>query len=192
MVGKLGLCKGATSLLAAAATLSIVPQTGLGAETQVKHERLAMELKSSAFQNDQDIPRKYTCDGADVSPPLVWSNPPNGTKAFALIADDPDAPGATWVHWVIYDLPADAKKLAEGVPTRESLPNGAKQGVNDFRNVGYGGPCPPRGPAHRYFFKLYALDQPTNLKPRAAKQHLLAAMKGHILAEAQLIGKYKR
>jgi Raf kinase inhibitor-like YbhB/YbcL family protein len=150
-----------------------------------------MELKSSAFQNNQDIPRKYTGDGADVSPPLIWSNPPNGAKAFALISDDPDAPVGTWVHWVIYDLPADAKELAEGVPTQESLPNGAKQGVNDFKKIGYGGPCPPRGPAHRYFFKLYALDRPTNLKPRATKQQLLAAMKGHILGEAQLIGKYK-
>ena len=192
MVGKLGLCRGATSLLLAAVTYSIIPQRGLGAEVQVKEERLTMELKSSVFQNNQDIPQKYTCDGADLSPPLVWNNPPNGAKAFALITDDPDAPGGTWVHWVIYDLPADAKGLAEGVPTQEMLPNGAKQGVNDFKNVGYGGPCPPRGPAHRYFFKLYALDQPTNLKPRATKQQLLNAMKGHILGEAQLIGKYKR
>ncbi len=150
-----------------------------------------MELKSSAFQNNQDIPRKYTCDGADVSPPLIWNNPPNGAKAFALICDDPDAPVGTWVHWVIYDVPADAKRLAERVPTQESLPNGAKQGVNDFKKVGYGGPCPPRGPAHRYLFKLYALDRLTTLKPCATKQQLLAAMEGHILSEAQLIGKYK-
>jgi len=151
-----------------------------------------MELKSSAFQNNQDIPSKYTCDGADVSPPLIWNNPPNGSKAFALISDDPDAPASAWVHWVIYDLPGDAKELAEGVPAQESLPNGAKQGLNDFKKAGYGGPCPPRGPAHRYFFKLYALDRPTNLKPRATKQQLLDAMKGHIIGEAQLVGKYKR
>jgi len=191
MVGKAGRCRGATSLLAAAIFL-IISETGLGSEAQVKGKGRAMELKSSAFQDNQDIPSKYTCDGADVSPPLIWNNPPNGAKAFALISDDPDAPVGTWVHWVIYDLPGDAKELAEGVPTQESLPNGAKQGVNDFRKVGYGGPCPPRGPAHRYFFKLYALDRPINLKPRATKQQLLAAMKGHILGEAQLIGKYQR
>lgn len=192
MVGKVGPRRGATSLLAVAATFLTVSQTGLGLEAQVKEGGRTMELKSSAFQNNQDIPRKYTCDGADVSPPLMWDNPPNGAKAFALIADDPDAPVGTWVHWVIYDLPGDAKELAEGVPTQESLPNGAKQGVNDFKKVGYGGPCPPRGPAHRYLFKLYALDRPTNSRPRATNQQLLAAMKGHILGEARLIGKYKR
>ena len=192
MVETFGLCRAATSVLLAVVTLSIIPKTGLGAEAQVKEEPLAMELKSSAFQDNQDIPKMYTCDGADLSPPLAWNNPPNRSRAFALIADDPDAPGGTWVHWVIYDLPANAKELAEGVPTQQGLPNGANQGVNDFRKVGYGGPCPPRGPAHRYFFKLYALDQPTNLKPRATKQQLLNTMKGHILAQAQLIGKYKR
>jgi Raf kinase inhibitor-like YbhB/YbcL family protein len=151
-----------------------------------------MELKSPAFRDNEDIPRKYTCDGADVSPPLNWSHPPDGTKAFALIFDDPDAPAGTWVHWVLYDLPADATELPEGVPAAQSLPNRAKQGVNDFKRAGYGGPCPPPGPAHRYLFGLYALDAPTNLKPRARKRQLLDAMKGHILGEAQLVGKYKR
>ena len=151
-----------------------------------------MEIKSSAFQNGGDIPRQYSCDGTDLSPPLSWENPPSGTKAFALIADDPDAPVGTWVHWVIYDLPAETKELAEGTPTTETLPNGAKQGTNDFRKVGYGGPCPPSGPVHRYFFKLYALDAQTNQKPRATKQQLLNAIKGHILAEAGLMGRYKR
>ncbi|MGH7770677.1 MAG: YbhB/YbcL family Raf kinase inhibitor-like protein [Candidatus Binatia bacterium] len=138
------------------------------------------------------MPRKYTCDSTDLSPPLRWENAPSGTKAFALIADDPDAPVGTWVHWVIYDLPAETKELAEGVKPAETLPNGAKQGMNDFRKVGYGGPCPPPGPAHRYFFKLYALSAPPSLKPRATKQQLLDAIKGHILAEAQLMGRYKR
>lgn len=151
-----------------------------------------MELKSSAFKNGEDIPRKYTCDGTDLSPPLRWENAPAGTKGFALIVDDPDAPVGTWVHWVIYDLPAGTADLAEGAPAAETLPGGAKQGVNDFRRVGYGGPCPPSGPAHRYFFKLYALDRETNLKPRATKQQLLDAIKGHILAETQLMGRYKR
>jgi Raf kinase inhibitor-like YbhB/YbcL family protein len=151
-----------------------------------------MELKSSTFQNGGEIPRKFTCDANDVSPLLSWDKAPAGTKAFALIADDPDAPAGTWVHWVIYDLPAETKELSEGTATTEALPNGAKQGINDFKKVGYGGPCPPPGPAHRYFFKLYALDGPTNLKPRATKQQLLSAMKGHILGEAELMGRYKR
>jgi Raf kinase inhibitor-like YbhB/YbcL family protein len=152
----------------------------------------AMELKSSAFQTGGNIPRKYTCDANNVSPQLSWNNAPVGTKAFALIADDPDALAGTWVHWVIYDLPADTKELAEGVPTTEVLTNGAKQGTNDFRKVGYGGPCPPQGRPHRYFFKLYALDAATGLKPRASKQQLLNAIKNHVLGEAEIMGRYKR
>jgi len=104
----------------------------------------SMELRSSAFQNGGEIPRQYSCDGNDVSPPLRWENIPAATKAFALIADDPDAPGGTWVHWVIYDLPPETKEFGEGVATTETVPNGGKQGVNDFRKVGYGGPCPPQ------------------------------------------------
>jgi Raf kinase inhibitor-like YbhB/YbcL family protein len=151
-----------------------------------------MDLKSSAFQSGADIPRKHTCDGTDLSPPLRWENAPAGAKSLALITDDPDAPVGTWVHWVIYDLPAGSKELAEGIATSENLSSGAKQGINDFRKVGYGGPCPPPGPAHRYFFKLYALDVETKLKPRATKRQLLDAMKGRILAEAQLMGRYGR
>lgn len=153
---------------------------------------MAMTLTSPAFQEGGEIPRKYTCDGADVSVPLRWKDPPSATKSFALISDDPDAPVGTWVHWVLYNLPPETRELDEGIPASETLGNGARQGRNDFRNVGYGGPCPPRGPAHRYFFKLYALDDQINLKPGAAKQQLLNAMKGHILAEAQLMGRYKR
>jgi Raf kinase inhibitor-like YbhB/YbcL family protein len=152
----------------------------------------SMELKSSAFQNGAEIPPKYTCDANDVSPALSWDKAPAGTRVFALIADDPDAPVGTWVHWVLYDLPAETKELPEGIVATETLPNGAKQGVNDFRKVGYGGPCPPPGSPHRYFFKLYALDAPTNLKPRATKQQLLDALKGHVLGEAELMGRYKR
>lgn len=153
---------------------------------------MAMTLTSPAFQEGSEIPKKYTCDGADVSPPLRWKDSPSETKSFALISDDPDAPVGTWVHWVLYDLPAEATELKEEVPTSDTLDNGARQGSNDFGKVGYGGPCPPRGPAHRYFFKLYALDSKMNLKPRATKQQLLNAMKGHILAEAQVMGRYKR
>lgn len=150
------------------------------------------QLKSSSFQPGADIPRKYTCDGNDVSPQLSWSGAPAGTRAFALVADDPDAPGRTWVHWVIYDLPVDAKELPEAMPAAETLTNGAKQGINDFRKVGYGGPCPPPGLAHRYFFKLYALDAPVSLKPRATRQQLLDAIKNHIVGEAELMGRYNR
>ena len=155
-------------------------------------KRGSLELKSSAFQAGGDIPRKHTCDANDVSPELSWSNVPVGTRAFVMITDDPDAPAGTWVHWVIYDLPADTKELAEGVPTTEALTNGAKQGTNDFRKLGYGGPCPPPGLPHRYFFKLYALDAPTGLKPRASKQQLLKAIENHVLGEAEIIGRYKR
>ncbi len=155
-------------------------------------EVMAFELTSPAFEPDQRIPKTYTCDGPDVSVPLRWSDPPAGTKSFALIADDPDAPRGTWVHWVLYDLPAEARELPEGVPAREALENGARQGVNDFRKVGYGGPCPPPGPAHRYFFRLYALGRPTGLPPRATKRQLLDSARGHVLAEAELVGRYGR
>ncbi|HKA31969.1 MAG TPA: YbhB/YbcL family Raf kinase inhibitor-like protein, partial [Candidatus Binatia bacterium] len=134
--------------------------------------------------------RKHTCDGGDVSPALSWTDPPAGTRAFALVVDDPDAPGGTWVHWVLYDLPANAKSVPEGIAA-DKPPAGAKQGVNDFRKAGYGGPCPPAG-THRYYFKLYALDAPTELKPGATKQQLLAAVKGHVLGEAELVGRYAR
>jgi Raf kinase inhibitor-like YbhB/YbcL family protein len=157
-----------------------------------KKEAGFMKLTSMAFAEGQLTPTKYTCDGADVSPPLQWSEVPLGTKNFALICDDPDAPVGTWVHWVIYGLPATTRELPEKVAPTESLPSGAKQGLNDFRRIGYGGPCPPPGKPHRYCFKLYALDAELVLKPRATKQELLRAMEGHILAEAQLMGIYQR
>lgn len=150
-----------------------------------------MEITSAAFQDGGLIPQKYTCDGEDVSPPLAWTDPPRETQSIALIADDPDAPRGTWVHWVIYDLPPDARGLSEGVPPAETLPNGAKQGRNDFGKIGYGGPCPPRG-THRYFFKLYALDRKLGLPAGKTKQELLEAMRGHVLTEAQLMGRYAR
>jgi Raf kinase inhibitor-like YbhB/YbcL family protein len=150
-----------------------------------------MEIKSSAFKSGAKIPAKYTCDGVDVSPPLAWGKLPAGTQYLALICDDPDAPTGTWVHWVIYDIPVNVTNMPEKLPPLKEVANGAKQGMNDFRSIGYGGPCPPSG-EHRYIFKLYALDGPTGLKPGATKAQLLAAMKGHILAEAELMGKYKR
>jgi Raf kinase inhibitor-like YbhB/YbcL family protein len=153
---------------------------------------MPFELRSSAFRQNQAIPKKYTCDGSDVSVPLNWNDPAQGTKSFGLIADDPDAPRGTWVHWVLYDLPADTRELAEGIPAKETLDDGAEQGKNDFGKIGYGGPCPPPGPVHHYQFKLYALDKMVGLRPGATKQQLLDAMKGHILAQAELIGTYKR
>ena len=149
------------------------------------------ELRSSAFQQNLSIPTKYTCDGANVSAPLSWRDAPVETKSFALVVDDPDAPTGIWVHWVLFDLPAGSHALGEAIPNQETLGNGAKQGVNDFEKIEYVGPCPPRGLAHRYFFKLYALDRMTELKPGATKKQLLAAMNKHILAEAELVGTYK-
>ena len=153
---------------------------------------MSIELTSKAFQPGVTIPKQYTGDGADRSPPLGWSEPPSGTKSLALICDDPDAPRGTWVHWVLFNLPAQSRELEEGLPTTETLGNGAEQGKNDFGKIGYGGPAPPKGKPHRYFFKLYALDTRLNLRPGATRNQLLAAMKGHILAEGLLMGKYAR
>ena len=149
------------------------------------------QLKTSAFSNGGVIPPKFTCDGADVSPALSWNDPPAGTKAFALIMDDPDAPAGTWVHWVLYDLPTRVRELPEGVPKAKDLEIGARQGSNDFRRIGYGGPCPPRGATHRYSFRLYALDRHTQLPSGAVKRDLEHAMKGHILAQSELIGRFQ-
>ena len=150
-----------------------------------------IKIKSPAFVPGGKIPGKYTCDGMDISPPLAWTSGPGGTKTFALICDDPDAPMGTWVHWVLFNLPADIIELRENVPPERELESGAKQGMNDFRKIGYGGPCPPGG-THRYYFKLYALDTEINLEAGATKSELLKAMEGHILAEGQLMGKYER
>jgi len=154
-------------------------------------KKMEIKIKSTAFKEGGMIPSKYTCDGADISPPLSWDSVPEGTKSLALICDDPDAPMGTWVHWVIFNIPPDTRELPENVPPQKTLANGAKQGINDFRKIGYGGPCPPGG-THRYYFKLYALDTGINLEAGATKSQLLKAMEGHILAEGQLMGKYKR
>lgn len=153
---------------------------------------MSMQMTSSAFSEGQAIPQVYTCQGKDISPPLLWSHVPAEAKSLALIADDPDAPAGTWVHWVAYDLAPSATGFAEDVPKSQVLANGAKQGINDFKRTGYGGPCPPPGKAHRYFFKLYALDTVTGLQPGATKAELLKAMEGHVLAEGELMGKYRR
>ncbi len=152
---------------------------------------MGLEISSSAFAEGEMIPTRYTCDGPDVSPDLSWSGVPETAKSLALICDDPDAPMGTWVHWVLFNMPASADGLPAGIPPDATLENGARHGTNDFRRLGYGGPCPPGG-THRYFFKLYALDSALDLESGITKARLLEAMKGHILAEAHLMGKYKR
>ena len=150
-----------------------------------------MELTSSAFAAGGMIPKKYTCDGQDASPPLRWTDVPGGAKSLALIADDPDAPRGTWVHWVAWNIPASSGALDEDVPKRDSIPNGMHQGTTDFKKIGYGGPCPPSG-IHRYFFKLYALDIALSLPSTTTKKDLEKAMQGHVLKQAELMGKYSR
>ena len=152
---------------------------------------MPFELTSTAFTPGEPIPRKYTCDGEDISPPLRWSDPPQNTRSFALIADDPDAPMGTWVHWVLYNLPAETRTLPEAVPPDADLPDGSRHGKNGWPRLGYGGPCPPSG-THRYFFKLYALDTVLELAAGASKKQLLRAMEGHILGQAELMGLYTR
>jgi Raf kinase inhibitor-like YbhB/YbcL family protein len=151
---------------------------------------MAFTMTSTAFGAGQSIPKKYSCDGPDVSPQLAWKEAPAGTKSYALIADDPDAPLGTWVHWVLFNVPGDTQELAEGVEKKNQLANGALQGKNDFGNVGYGGPCPPGGSTHRYFFKLYALDGKLDLKAGTSKADIERAMKGHALGQAELMGKF--
>ena len=150
-----------------------------------------MQITSPAFTESNMIPEKFTCDGQNISPPLEWENAPTGTKSFAIISDDPDAPVGTWVHWVIYNIPSNILKLDESVKPEKEFENGMRQGNNSWPKIGYGGPCPPSG-THRYYFKLYALNTVLNIEPGATKEQLLQAMKGHIIKEAQLMGKYKR
>jgi Raf kinase inhibitor-like YbhB/YbcL family protein len=156
---------------------------------------MAFTVRSAAFQHNGGVPKKYTCEGDDVSPPLAWSDPPPATKSFALIVDDPDAPDPkaprmTWVHWVLYNIPTSANALPEGV-SPAALPPGTQQGLNDWKRTGYGGPCPPIG-RHRYFFKLCALDTVLPDLGSATKAQLEQAMQGHILASAELIGTYQK
>jgi len=178
-------------LLAAALVIAGSCEVADRCEAKRKGGKKKMTITSTAFINGGMIPPKYTCDGSDVSPPLAFAGAPAGAKTIALICDDPDAPRGTWVHWVLYNLPASAKGLPEQVPTQGTLPNGARQGRNDFGNIGYGGPCPPSG-THRYFFRVYALDAELKLDPGATKAQLVKAMTAHILAQGELVGKYKR
>jgi len=173
-------CTGIAQPAAPAAPADVVSQGGA-----------RMKLTSSAFSEGTMIPVRYTCAGDDLSPPLAWSDIPVGAKSLALIADDPDAPVGTWVHWVAFNLPIAGRGLPEGIKDEKQLSGGGVQGANSWRRLGYGGPCPPSG-THRYFFKLYALDTILFLDNRAAAKDVQVAMKGHILAEAQLMGRFKR
>jgi len=150
-----------------------------------------MIITCPSFEPGEMIPPVYTCDGKDLSPPLLWKDAPAGTKSLALISDDPDAPVGTWVHWVVWNIPATVNSLEENQPKKESLPGGIRQGTTDFRRIGYGGPCPPSG-THRYYFRLFALDTLLDLPGTTTKAQLEKAMKGHVLGQAELMGKYRR
>jgi Raf kinase inhibitor-like YbhB/YbcL family protein len=153
----------------------------------------SMAISSRSFPNGGYIPKQFTCDGADISPELSWTNPPPGAQSLALIAEDPDAPVGTWTHWVIFDLPPSTRSLPEGVgKTMDQLPDGGRQGANDFGKIGYGGPCPPAGKPHRYFFKLYAVDRKLDLKPSSTRARFDGAIKNHVLDEADWMGRYRR
>lgn len=152
---------------------------------------MGFNLSSIVFGEGDPIPQKYSCDGEDISPPMQWTDPPEGTMSFALIVDDPDAPVGTWVHWVLYNLPTETRSLPEAFPSDADLPDGSKNGENSWGRLGYGGPCPPSG-THRYFFKLYALDLILDLVAGATKEQLLQALEGHVLAESALMGTYSR
>lgn len=176
------LSLGALPLIACGPRAPIIP----------KEVEMALSVSSPAFQEGERIPAKYSCEGQDISPPLMWNGVPGGTQSFALIMDDPDAPVGVFTHWVLFNIPPDTRELPEAVPTQSQLPSGALQGKNDFGRIGYGGPCPPPGRPHRYQFTLYALDQPLDLTAGASKKQVLDVMQRHILAQGQLTGTYQR
>jgi Raf kinase inhibitor-like YbhB/YbcL family protein len=155
-------------------------------------ERGGLRLTSPEFAHGEPIPKRHTCEGENISPGLAWSGVPVETRSFALICDDPDAPRGTWLHWTLYNLPAEAIELGPAVPAKPELPAGARQGITDFGKVGYGGPCPPPGKPHRYFFRLYALGAALNLPPGVHRSELEAAIKEHVLAMGTLMGTYER
>ena len=154
--------------------------------------KMEFALTIPGFTNGGDISKKFTCDAEDVSPQLTWSDSPKGTVAFAVLVDDPDAPVGNWNHWAIWNIPGESQGLAQGIPKTSHLPDGSVQGTNDFRKVGYNGPCPPAGKPQRYYFKLFALDQKLNLESTAGKKELETAMKGHILSQTVWMGHYQR
>lgn len=174
-------------LLACGANPSAVQSAGMEKGTEMN-----FTLDSPQWESGGDIPSQFTCDGDNISPSLHWDAPPAGTESLSLVLEDPDAPGGTFIHWVLYDLPAGSRELPENVPQQGDLASGARQGRNSFGKIGYGGPCPPAGRAHRYYFRLYALDRKTGLGSGASRGDLDRAMRGHILAQAEYMGRYKR
>lgn len=159
--------------------------------TPTPTEAAVFELSSSVFAPGEAIHSRYSCDGDNISPPLLWAHAPEGTQSYALIMDDPDAPGGTWIHWVLFNIPAEVDSLKEDITHEYVLTNSSRQGVNSWGSLGYGGPCPPDG-THRYIFRLYAVDMLLDLDPGATKQELLEAVEGHVLADAELVGTYTR
>jgi Raf kinase inhibitor-like YbhB/YbcL family protein len=154
-------------------------------------ELINLELKSSAFKNTGIIPFKYTCDSLNISPDLSWNKPPDSTRSLVLICDDPDAPGGPWIHWVLYNIPPGTTSLPEGIPAKDTIDD-MTQGTNSFGNIGYGGPCPPHGKPHRYYFHLCAVDIKLDLKPGAKDSEVMKAITGHILAQGRFMGRFGR
>ena len=175
--------------------VGVAAASAIALSSPVPHDgekAMSLTLSSPSFSNGGNIDKKFTCDGADVSPELSWKEPPAGTKTLALLVDDPDAPVGNWNHWTLWNLPGGSRGLLESVSKEARLPDGTQQGQNDFRKIGYNGPCPPPGKPHRYYFKLFALDTKLDLKPGTTKKDLEAAMKGHILAQGEWMGRYGR
>ena len=193
-------CKGFAAIIAVLLLVSLPAAAGCVTVTEAPPPKTDpasesasnFSLSSMAFNEGEPIPVKYSCDGQNVSPPLAWSQPPPETQAFTLIVDDPDAPIGAFTHWVLFNIPATASQLPEGIPAIEQLETGALQGKNGAGKIGYMGPCPPRGSTHRYRFTIYALDSRLDLKQSAFKDQVLKALEGHILAQYQLVGTYQR
>lgn len=183
---------GAAAVLVSCERAEVTPEPAANAAEEDAMPTETFSLTSPAFKEGETIPARHTEDGPDLSPRLRWSEPPEGTMSFALVVDDPDAPRGTWVHWVAYGIPGDARELQEGFPKEASASDGILQGENDFGKTGYGGPAPPPGKPHRYFFKLYALDFTPELEAGLSKEDLQRAIEGHVLGEAQLMGRYGR
>ncbi|HYX28011.1 MAG TPA: YbhB/YbcL family Raf kinase inhibitor-like protein [Pyrinomonadaceae bacterium] len=179
-----------TSVASCRQTLNSSSSTAVS-QTPAQAAAASIKLSSSAFKDSGPIPKQYTCDGVNISPPLEWTGIPKTGKTIAIIADDPDAPAGTWVHWIVYNLPAESIGLIENTPATDEIKGGGFQGRNDFKDIGYGGPCPPSG-THRYFFKIYALDSELPLKAGATKAEVENAMAGHIVGQGQLIGTYRK
>ncbi len=174
------------------ALLSLMILLFAGCITKEEENMEKISVLAEGFNEGDIIPDEFTCNGKDISPSISLKGIPEGTKSIALIMDDPDAPGGTFVHWIIYDIPSRTQNLPKGMPPDKTLADGSMQGMTDFGQPGYGGPCPPPGKPHRYFFKVYALDMKINLPAGASKNQVESAMKGHILADGVLMGKYQR